>query len=251
MSENEETAAGQSLVEHLADLRLRLINSLYGIILGFGLCYYFSENIFNIIRQPIQPFLPSGGLIFTGPMDKFMAHLKISLMCAVILTCPFWLYQVWLFVAPALFKKEKRYALGFIISGTFLFVMGSVFTYFVVLPMAFKFLMTFGGDVDKPMISIDEYMSFFTHTSLAFGAAFEMPLVISTLGMLGFVSQKFLKEKRRYAVMVLALISAIITPPDLLSMVLMLFPMLALYEISVVIVGIFERKRIRQQQENL
>ncbi len=251
MSENEDTAAGQSLVEHLADLRLRLINSLYGIILGFGLCYYFSENIFNIIRQPIQPFLPSGGLIFTGPMDKFMAHLKISLMCAVILTCPFWLYQVWLFVAPALFKKEKRYALGFIISGTFLFVMGSVFTYFVVLPMAFKFLMTFGGDVDKPMISIDEYMSFFTHTSLAFGAAFEMPLVISTLGMLGFVSQKFLKEKRRYAVMVLALISAIITPPDLLSMVLMLFPMLALYEISVVIVGIFERKRIRQQQENL
>lgn len=251
MSENEDTPPGQSLVEHLADLRLRLINSLYGIILGFGLCYYFSENIFNIIRQPIQPFLPSGGLIFTGPMDKFMAHLKISLMCAVILTCPFWLYQVWLFVAPALFKKEKRYALGFIISGTFLFVMGSVFTYFVVLPMAFKFLMTFGGDVDKPMISIDEYMSFFTHTSLAFGAAFEMPLVISTLGMLGLVSQKFLKEKRRYAVMVLALISAIITPPDLLSMVLMLFPMLALYEISVVIVGMFERKRIRQQQENL
>ncbi len=247
MSENEGVASGQSLVEHLADLRLRLINSLYGIILAFGVCYYFSENIFNIVRQPIQPFLPTGGLIFTGPMDKFMAHLKISLMCAVILSCPFWLYQIWLFVAPALYKKEKSYALGFILSGTILFIMGSVFTYFIVLPMAFKFLMTFGGDVDKPMISIDEYMSFFTHTSLAFGAAFEMPLVISTLGMLGLVSQKFLKEKRRYAVMLLAIVSAIITPPDLLSMVLMLFPMMALYEISVIIVGIFERKRNRLQ----
>ena len=249
MSESEEIAPGQSLVDHLADLRLRLINSLYGIILGFGLCYYFSEKIFNIIREPIQPFLPLGGLIFTGPMDKFMAHIKISLMSAVILTCPFWLYQIWLFVAPALYKKEKRYAMAFIFSGTILFTLGSVFTYFVVLPMAFKFLMTFGGDIDKPMISIDEYMSFFTHTSMAFGLAFEMPLVISTLGMMGIVSQKFLKEKRRYAVMLLAILSAIITPPDLLSMVLMLFPMLALYEISVFVVGFFERKRSRDQTE--
>ena len=249
MSESEEIAPGQSLVDHLADLRLRLINSLYGIILGFGLCYYFSEKIFNIIREPIQPFLPTGGLIFTGPMDKFMAHIKISLMSAVILTCPFWLYQIWLFVAPALYKNEKRYAMAFIFSGTILFTLGSVFTYFVVLPMAFKFLMTFGGDIDKPMISIDEYMSFFTHTSMAFGAAFEMPLVISTLGMLGIVSQKFLKEKRRYAVMLLAILSAIITPPDLLSMVLMLFPMLALYEISVFVVGFFERKRSQDQNE--
>ena len=249
MSESEEIAPGQSLVDHLADLRLRLINSLYGIILGFGLCYYFSEKIFNIIREPIQPFLPMGGLIFTGPMDKFMAHIKISLMSAVILTCPFWLYQIWLFVAPALYKKEKRYAMAFIFSGTILFTLGSVFTYFVVLPMAFKFLMTFGGDIDKPMISIDEYMSFFTHTSMAFGVAFEMPLVISTLGMMGIVSQKFLKEKRRYAVMLLAILSAIITPPDLLSMVLMLFPMLALYEISVFVVGFFERKRSRDQTE--
>ena len=250
MIESENEAQGQSLVDHLADLRVRLINSLYGILLGFGFCYYFSESIFNIIREPIQPFLPSGGLIFTGPMDKFMAHIKISIMGAVILTCPFWLYQVWLFVAPALYKKEKRYALGFIVSGSFLFILGSLFTYFIVLPMAFKFLMTFGGDIDKPMISIEEYMSFFTHTSLAFGAAFEMPLVISTLGMLGLVSQKFLKEKRRYAVMLLAIISAIITPPDLLSMVLMLFPMVILYEISVLIVGLFERKRHQDQSES-
>ena len=247
MSESDETVPGQTLFDHLSDLRLRLVNSLYGIFVGFCICYYFSETIFNIVREPIRSFLPSGGLFFTGPMDKFMAHIKVSFMAAIILSCPFWLHQIWLFVAPALYKKEKSYAMGFIFSGTILFTLGSLFTYFVVLPMAFKFLMPFGGDIDKPMITIDQYMSFFTHTTLAFGVAFEMPLVISTLGMLGIVSQAFLKEKRRYAVMGLAIVSAVITPPDLLSMVLMLIPMTLLYEISIIVVGFFERRRVRDQ----
>lgn len=243
MRAQPENTSGQSLVEHLTDLRYRLIYSAYGIILGFIACYAFSEKIFDILRTPIQPYLPEGGLIFTGPMDKFMAHLKISFMAGVVLSCPFWLYQAWLFVAPALYKKEKRFAASFIFAGTGLFVGGVLFTYFVVLPMAFGFLMTYGGPTDKPMISIDQYLSFVTHTALAFGAAFEMPLIISTLGMLGFVSKKFLQEKRRYAVMGISVISAIITPPDLLSMVLMLVPMWGLYEISVLIVGIFEKRR--------
>lgn len=251
MNNPDEIAPGQSLIDHLTDLRIRLVNSAYGIVIGFAACYYFSEAIFNIIRKPIQPYLPTGGLIFTGPMDKFMAHIKLSFMGAIVLTCPFWLYQIWLFVAPALYRKEKRYALSFIFFGSLLFLLGTVFTYFIVLPMAFKFLMTFGGDIDKPMISIDEYMSFFTHTSLAFGAAFEMPLIISTLGMLGLVSQAFLKEKRRYAIMILAILSAVITPPDLLSMLLMLVPMILLYEISVIVVGIFERKRLRDQKNEI
>jgi sec-independent protein translocase protein TatC len=249
MSEETDPEKGQSLVEHLTELRIRLINSLYAIILGFAVCYYFSEQIFNVIRGPIQQYLPQGGLIFTGPMDKFMAHIKLSFMGAIILTCPFWLYQVWLFVAPALYKKEKRYAAGFIMSGSILFLMGSLFTYFVVLPMAFKFLMTYGGETDKPMISIQEYMAFFSHTCLAFGAAFEMPLLISTLGMLGLVSKKFLQEKRRYAIMLIAIISAVIAPPDLLSMVLLLIPMVALYEISVFVVGVFEKKRQQEKTE--
>ena len=115
--------------------------------------------------------------------------------------------------------------------------------------MAFKFLMSYGGDVDKPMISIGEYMSFFVTTSLAFGAAFELPLVIVILGLMGVVSQKFLKEKRRYAVMLIAVISAVITPPDLLSMLMMLAPLWVLYEIAVIIVGLFERKKARSVQE--
>jgi sec-independent protein translocase protein TatC len=244
MSDEQEIAgAHQSLVDHLTELRIRLINSLYGILVCFGVCYYFSEQIFDVLRAPIKPYLPQGGLIYTGPMDKFMAHIKISFMAAIILSCPFWLYQAWLFVAPALYKKERKYAVGFIFSGTVLFICGILFTYFVVLPMAFKFLMTYGGPTDQPMISIEHYLSFVIQTALAFGAAFEMPLVISTLGMVGIISQRFLKEKRRYAVMGIAIVAAVITPPDLLSMCLMLVPMVALYEISVIVVGIFERRR--------
>lgn len=239
----EDFSSNQTLVGHLTELRVRLVYSLYGIILGFALCYGFSEKLFDIVRAPIQPYLPQGGLIFTGPMDKFMAHLKLAFVGGIMLSCPFWLYQVWLFVAPALYKKERKYAVGFIFAGSLLFVSGVSFTYFIVLPMAFKFLMTFGGTTDQAMIAIDQYLSFFTHTALAFGAAFEMPLIISTLGLLGIVSKKFLQEKRRYAVMAIAVVAAIITPPDLMSMILMLVPMWGLYEISIIVVGIFEKKK--------
>ncbi|MGZ3843871.1 MAG: twin-arginine translocase subunit TatC, partial [Bdellovibrio sp.] len=131
----------------------------------------------------------------------------------------------------------------FIVSGTGLFVLGSLFSYYVALPMAFEFLMHFGGDVDKPMISIDQYMGFFTQMSLMFGVAFELPLIIVVLGMMGIVDQAFLRKNRRYAIMTIAVIAAVITPPDLLSMILMLAPMLFLFEASVFIVGVFERKR--------
>jgi sec-independent protein translocase protein TatC len=116
--------------------------------------------------------------------------------------------------------------------------------------MAFQFLMSFGGSIDKPMISIDQYMGFFSQMCLMFGVSFELPLIISIFGMMGLVSQNFLKEKRRYAIMTLAVISAIITPPDLMSMVLMLVPMIALYEMGVLMVGVFERKRESELRKN-
>jgi sec-independent protein translocase protein TatC len=170
-------------------------------------------------------------------MDKFMAHLKISIVVGVICSCPLWLYQLWQFVAPGLYRKERKYMFSFISLGSLLFLAGSTFSYFVALPMAFQFLFTFGGDQDKPMITIEHYMDFFTQFSLMFGVSFELPLVLSILGMLGIVSQKFLIEKARYAVMILAIISAIITPPDLMSMLIMLVPLILLYFLGVVLVG--------------
>jgi len=248
--EHNEEGSGQSLIEHLAELRTRLVQCAFILIVATGICYSFSEKIFNFVRAPIAPYLPGGGLIYTGPMDKFIAHLKLSFVCGILISCPLWLYQVWLFVAPGLYQKEKRYTAGFIISGTGLFLLGAAFSYWIALPMAFQFLMTYGGDVDKPMISIDQYMGFFTQLCLMFGVAFELPLVIVVLGMMGIVSQAFLRKNRRYAVMTIAVIAAVITPPDLLSMIMMLAPMLILFEAAVIIVGIFEKKREEELSVN-
>lgn len=243
MKREELDSKAQSLYEHLSDLRKCLINCVWILLIATGICYGFSEKIFDFVREPIRPYLSEGGLIYTGPLDKFVAHLKLAFVCGILVSCPFWLYQIWKFIAPGLYAKERRYTLGFIVSGTLLFVAGAAFSYWIALPMAFQFLMNFGGDVDKPMISIDQYMGFFTQMCLMFGVAFELPLVIIVLGMMGIVSQAFLRKHRRYAVMAIAVIAAIITPPDLLSMVMMLTPMLLLYEAAVLIVGVFEKKR--------
>lgn len=236
-----------TLVEHIGELRYRLVRAAYGIFIGMCFCWGFSEKIFNFIRKPIEPYLPSGGLVFTSPIDKFMAHIKLALVCGMILSAPWWLYQFWKFISPALYKNEKKMAAGFVVFGTFQFLLGVVFTYFIILPMAFKFLMTFGGDVDKPMITIDHYLGFFTQTSIVFGLAFELPVVISVLGVAGLVSQRFLKEKRRYAVVGIAVVSAIAAPPDALSMILLLVPLWLLFELSIVIVGFFEKKKAQEQ----
>lgn len=252
MSEIKETPHDQdknmSLVEHIGELRFRVTRSAYGILIGMIVCWSFSESIFNFIRQPIQQYLINGGLVFTAPMDKFMAHIKISFVVGLLLSAPFWLYQLWSFIAPALYKKEKKIAAGFVLFGTTQFILGLAFSYFIVLPMAFKFLMTFGGEIDKPMITIDHYLGFVTQTAVVFGLCFQMPVVISFLGLIGAISQRFLKEKRRLAVVGIAAVSAIAAPPDALSMILLLVPMWLLYEISIVIVGFFEKQKADDQE---
>lgn len=233
---------GQTLTDHLSELRDRLIRSAWAIFIATIVCWAFSEQIFNIVRAPIAPYLDAGGLIFTNPMDKFIAHMKVALLGGVVIACPIWIYQAWMFVAPGLYSNERKYSMTFIAAGSGLFVMGVLFVYFLVLPMAFHFLLTFGGTTDKPMITINEYMSFFMTTTLVFGAAFELPLIIVILGAIGIVDQKFLREKRRYAVVGLAVLSAIITPPDVLSMLMLLVPLWTLYEISILLVGVMARR---------
>ena len=247
MKAKDLESKSQTLHEHLVDLRTCLINSLIYVALATLVCYAYSEVLFDFVRMPIQKYLPEGGLIYTGPMDKFIAHLKLSVICGVILACPFIFFQIWRFIAPGLYSNEKKYAFGFIGFGSLLFVTGCAFSYYIALPMAFEFLMGFGGSTDKAMISIEQYMGFFTQMCMMFGVSFELPLIIIVLGMMGFVSQDMLKKYRRYAVMLMAILAAVITPPDVISMTMMLAPLLFLYEISVIAVGIFEKKRIEER----
>lgn len=247
MNDHELEGSHQSLIDHLVELRYRLVRSAWAIVIGMIACYNYTTELFDIIRKPILPYLPTGGLVFNAPADKFIAHLKIAFLGGLILSCPFWIYQIWKFISPGLYAKEKKFTVGFIVAGTFLFIVGILFAYFLVMPTAFDFLMGYGGSTDQAMITIDQYMSFFLMTTLMFGLSFEMPLIIVILGMLGIVSSKFLREKRRFAIVLMAVLAAVITPPDLLSMAMMLAPMLLLYEVSVILVRFFEIRKINSE----
>lgn len=231
-----------TLVEHLSELRTRIVYSLYAIIIFTCGAWYFSEQIFDFVRQPITEYLPGKGLVFTAPTDKFMAHLKVSVLAGLIAACPVWIYQVWKFVAPGLYAKEKKFGRYFMFFGSVLFLTGVSFAYFLVLPAAFKVLLSFGGTVDQPMITINDYLSFFLMTVLVFGAAFEMPLVIVLLGMMGIVSSRGLSRMRRYAIVAIAVVSAVFTPPDAISMMLLAVPLVCLYEISILVLRVLEPK---------
>jgi sec-independent protein translocase protein TatC len=242
MNESSEHAE-LSLIDHLAELRDRLIWSAWAVAAGAALCWAFSEQLFDLVRQPIAHSIEGGSLIFTNPLDKFMAHMKLAISGGVLLACPVWIYNIWRFIAPGLYARERKYSSMFIAAGTLLFVGGSLFAYYLVLPTGLKFLLGFGGNVDKPMITISEYMSFFTTMILVFGGAFELPLIIVMMGVAGIVDQKFLREKRRYAIVLIAVVAAFVTPPDVMSMLMLLVPLCLLYEISILLVGVMGKKK--------
>lgn len=243
----------KSLIDHLRDLRTMVVYSMLYISLGMVVAWIYKEQIFDIIRGPISPYLKGsdGGLIYTNITENFIAYVKVSLIGGVILSCPLWLYQVWKFVSPALYKDEKKFAAAFVLIGTALFLMGVSFSYFVVYPFMFDFLFSFGSGKDQAMITIGEYLGFFVKTTFLFGLAFEMPLIITILGVLGFVDAKFLAGSRRYAVLFLAIGCAILTPPDPFSMLMMLIPMYALFELSIISVRYLEKKEDLEKDHEL
>ncbi len=225
-----------SLIGHLRELRNRVLYVVFALGIGFVLCWFYKENIFDLIRGPIEPYLEksgSGGLIYTGVTDKFFSYVKVAFFAAIVVTCPVWIFQIWRFIAPGLYQNEKKWGGVFVISGIILFIAGLLFVYHVVYPTAFHFLFNFGSEKDKAFISIREYLKFFTLTSVVFGAAFELPLALSILGAMGVITPQWLRKNRGYALVLLTTLCAFITPPDALSLLLLMTPLWLLYELSI------------------
>jgi sec-independent protein translocase protein TatC len=252
MENNEDSK--MSLTEHLIELRKRLTNALIAILVGFVVCYYFKDWLFTIITRPLTAALPkSSYLIYTGLTQAFFTYMKIAFFASVILTSPFIMYQVWKFIAPALLPNEKKFVVPFVLSSTFLFLSGVTFGYLVVLPPAFEFFVSFNNDYLRAMISFGDYLSFFVTFLLGFGVSFQLPVIIFFLAKLGIVTDKMLSKNRKYAILLIFIVAAVLTPsPDALSQILMAIPLLFLYEISIFIAKFAAKKKeIPEQSEQV
>lgn len=228
---------GMSLLEHLEELRRRVIHSALYLIGGFFLGWGFHERIYGFMEKPIRFALiqhhMSTQLAYFNPMDPFNMYLKISFLAGCILACPFVLYEVWLFISPGLYQNEKRYVVPFMSATILLFLAGAYFGYRWVYPGSLDFLLSFNKDF-KPVIEINEYTDLFLTVILGLGITFELPILVMFLSLFGIVSPKFLWKHLRYAILAIFIIAAIITPtPDVLTMCVFATPMLTLYLLSI------------------
>jgi sec-independent protein translocase protein TatC len=231
--------------EHLEELRKRLIICLLAVACGFGASYYFADRIFRFLSAPLYKELPQGSsFIFTGLTDAFFTYIKLSFFTGICLAIPVILHQTWRFVAPGLYETEKRYAGPFIALGTAFFVTGVAFGYYIVFPVAFKFFVSYSTDSIKIMPSIKEYLSFSCAFLLAFGAIFEIPIILFFLVRIGIISETVLRKNRKYAFLLAFVVAAILTPtPDVVNQCLMAVPILLLYELSLIMMKLLPVKK--------
>ena len=242
-----ETDTKSPFTEHLGELRDRLVRSFIAVGVGFAIAYAFKEKLFQILTSPLVTAMEANGtakMIFTGLPEAFFTYLKVSLLAGIILATPVLFYQFWMFVSPGLYRTEKKYMLPVVILSLFFFVLGSSFGYFIVFPYGFQFFLGFATDTIQAMPSMKEYLSFASKMLLAFGFVFELPLVLTFMARMGLVTVPFLKKNRKYALLLFFVGSALITPPDVITQVMMALPLMVLYEISIVGARIFGKKPI-------
>lgn len=238
------------LTEHLGELRNRLLVTVVAVSVAFGFCFYFSEGIFRILTSPLHytmkfslhnPYIslipssePEISLVFLAPAEALWMHMKIAFISAFIITSPLIFYQSWTFISPGLLEKEKKYAIPFVITTTFLFLIGSLFCFVIVLPFAMNFLLTYKTENLQPMISVDRYIDFCLKFILAFGAVFELPVIAVFATRMGLVTPDFLAKNRKYAVLIAFVAAALLTPtPDAFNQTLMAVPIIILYEAGI------------------
>jgi sec-independent protein translocase protein TatC len=230
-------------VAHLKELRDRLIICLIGVGITFIIAYYFKDVVFVFLIRPFAEVIPPGSaFIFTGVTEAFITYVKISIVAALFLASPVILYEVWMFVAPGLYEKEKGYVVPFIFLGSLLFIIGGLFSYFVVIPYVYRFFVSYAGPAIIPMPSLKSYVNLTLKIIIAFGLVFQMPLVAYYLSKAGAIRYQTLAKRRRYAILVIVIASAVITPPEIASQLLMALPMYGLFEVSIMIARAFGKK---------
>jgi sec-independent protein translocase protein TatC len=241
-----------SLTDHLMELRKRLVRSVIILLVGFGVCYYYKDFIFDIVTRPLVQVLPKNSyLIYTGLTEAFFVYMKLAFFASLIITCPLIIYQIWRFISPALHSTEKKYVLPFVFFSTLLFISGVLFGYFIALPPAFEFFVSFNNQYLQSMISFSDYISLFVTFLLGFGLSFELPVFMFFLAKLGIVNSQLLSRQRKYAILIIFIVAAILTPsPDALSQILMAIPLMFLYELSIFITKFAGKKKMDSESKN-
>ncbi len=232
-----------TFLEHLEDLRKRLWNSFVAIFIVLIPAWFFSKQIFEILARPVTQFLPEGTkMAYTGLTDPFMLYIKVSFLAALFVTSPFVFLQLWYFVAPGLYQKERKYVVPFVTFTTIFFLMGGAFGYFVMFPWACRFFLNMGSDFN-PVITVNTYFSFSLKLLLGIALVFEMPTLVFFLSKIGLITSRWMIKNFKYAVLAVFVIAAVITPtPDMVTQSILAVPMLALYGLGILIAFLFGKE---------
>ncbi len=255
-SDADVDQAKMPLIDHLIELRRRLTYSLLALLVMFFICYYFASDIYAFLVQPLANVTEAHGeerrMIFTALHEAFFTYLKVAFFAAFFLTFPLIAVQIWLFVAPGLYEKEKRAFWPFLVATPVLFFLGGAMVYYLIFPLAWEFFLSFetsgepGGMAIQLEAKVDQYLSLVMRLIFAFGLVFELPVAATLLGRVGIISSKGMREKRRYAIVIAFVVAAILTPPDVISQIGLAVPTILLYELSIYAVRLIERARDRE-----
>ena len=250
---NDKKSKESSFVDHLTELRSRLVRSIIYIFIFFVICYTFAENIYNFLVQPyadaVKDDEQNRRLIFTALHETFITYLKVAFFAAIFVGSPVLLTQIWKFIAPGLYKNEKKALLPYLVATPTLFLLGGMLVYYLVMPLAIKFFLSFETSAQLNTLPIqleakvNEYLSLIMRLIFAFGVSFQLPVLLSLLARVGFIDSEYLIKRRKYVVVIIFAVAAVLTPPDPITQIGLGIPLLILYELSIISVKYIEKKK--------